>query len=239
VSLDCVLGGNKPDLGAISENEVVEESDNHLLIFDLPNSDEEEQFVSAELKILTLVEIKSDVISGVERQLKVSIYDDASKTFYNLKKIHVYHLNNTWLSFNVTQAVVKILEKRGREKFLKIVISVSAFLPYYQKGDNNLKLSLMPVRDDFDHDYPVLLLSYSSNHQRISTRKKRSIEEDYEEETNKVWDDDTSKKLQQTKKAKKAKNSCKRKPLYINFSEINFDLWIVQPPGYEVTYQRC
>jgi hypothetical protein len=86
VSLDCVLGGNKPDLGAISENEVVEESDNHLLIFDLPNSDEEEQFVSAELKILTLVEIKSDVISGVERQLKVSIYDDASKTFYNLKK---------------------------------------------------------------------------------------------------------------------------------------------------------
>ncbi|RZC38192.1 bone morphogenetic protein 10 [Asbolus verrucosus] len=216
-------------------NEVVEElSDNHLLIFDLPNSGEEEKFVSAELKILTLVEINSDVVAGVQRQLKISIYDDVTKTFYNLHKIHVYHLNNTWLSFNVTQPVVKILQKANGDKFLKVVISINTFLPYYQEPENKLKLSLMPVKDDFDHDYPILLLSYTSNRKKIksSSRKKRSLEEDYEEETNKIWDDENIKKTQ-IKKFKKMKNSCRRKPLYINFSEINFDVWIVQPAGYE------
>lgn len=211
------------------------EESNHLLIFDLPNSDEEEQFVSAELKILTLVEVKSTVISGVERQLKVSIYDDVTKKFYHFEKIHVYHSNNTWLSFNVTQPVTKILQKNQAEKYLKVVISVSAFLPYYKTPEDNFRLSLMPIEDSFEHDYPILLLSYTSNNKKITKktpRKKRSLEDDYEEETNKIWDDDNKK----TKKLlKKIKNSCRRKPLYINFSEINFDLWIVQPPGYEVS----
>ncbi|KAJ3658866.1 hypothetical protein Zmor_010583 [Zophobas morio] len=220
--------------GPIRENEVVKESDNHLLVFDLPNSDEEEEFVGAELRILTLVEIKSDVISGVERQLKVSIYDDATKTFYSLEEVRIYHLNNTWLSFNVTKPVVEVLRKSGREKYLKIVISVSAFLPYYENPGGDFRLSLMPVRDDFDHDYPILLLSYSSSRRNSSgesgTRTKRSIEEDYEEETNRVWDDDNAKKTQ-VKKIRR--NTCRRKPLYIDFTEINFDMWIVQPRGYE------
>lgn len=233
----CHKSGNKKHLvvGPIRENEVVKESDNHLLVFDLPNSDEEEEFVGAELRILTLVEIKSDVISGVERQLKVSIYDDATKTFYSLEEVRIYHLNNTWLSFNVTKPVVEVLRKSGREKYLKIVISVSAFLPYYENPGGDFRLSLMPVRDDFDHDYPILLLSYSSSRRNSSgesgTRTKRSIEEDYEEETNRVWDDDNAKKTQ-VKKIRR--NTCRRKPLYIDFTEINFDMWIVQPRGYEV-----
>lgn len=233
----CHQSRNKKHLvaGPMRENEVVKESDNHLLVFDLPNSDEEEEFVGAELRILTLVEIKSDVISGVERQLKVSIYDDATKTFYSLEEVRIYHLNNTWLSFNVTKPVVEVLRKSGREKYLKIVISVSAFLPYYENPGGDFRLSLMPVRDDFDHDYPILLLSYSSSRRNSSgesgTRTKRSIEEDYEEETNRVWDDDNAKKTQ-VKKIRR--NTCRRKPLYIDFTEINFDMWIVQPRGYEV-----
>ncbi|KAJ8979264.1 hypothetical protein NQ317_012734 [Molorchus minor] len=66
---------------------------------------------------------------------------------------------------------------------------------------NDLKLSLMPVKEDIQHDYPVLLLYFSikedegytessANRKIDKNRKKRSIEDDYEEETNKVWDDD-------------------------------------------------
>ncbi|EFA09252.1 bone morphogenetic protein 10 [Tribolium castaneum] len=225
---DVVRSLTPKHAGPIDDNEVLEESENHLLIFDLPNVDEEEQFVSAELKILTLVEVKS----GVERQLVVSIYDDVTKKFHHLEQIHVYHMNDTWISFNVTQPVVKILQKTQGQKYLKVVISVRAFLSYYKAPKSDFKLSLMPVEDDFDHDYPILLLSYTSNNKNITRRKKRSLEDDYEEETNKLWDDDTTKKIQ-AKKMKKVKNSCRRKPLYINFSEINFDLWILQPPGYE------
>ena len=36
-------------------------------------------------------------------------------------------------------------------------------------------------------------------------------------------------------KAKKVPktNACRRRPLYVNFTEINYDAWIVAPPGYD------
>lgn len=97
----------------------------------------------------------------------------------------------------------------------------------------------MPMKENIEHDYPILLLSYdiTANEQktRTSKRLKRNVEEDYEEETNKIWDDDLSKK-EYLKRLKKSRNACKRKPLYVNFSDINYDSWIVQPRGYEVSY---
>ncbi|XP_056634141.1 bone morphogenetic protein 10-like [Diorhabda sublineata] len=234
----------------IEGNEILEHiSENHLLIFNIPSSPEDEQFLSAELKILTLLDINSNNEIGVKRILKISIYDDTFKNLLDFKEIQIHHFNNSWISFDVTAPVNDILNKNS--KYLKIVIAVYTFIP---QVNDNLKLSLMPVDEDFEHDYPVLLLSYSSsktndkfviNEKKViptSFRKKRSIEDDYEEETNRLWDDDNlTKKTQQIKKLKRLRNSCKKKPLYVDFKEINYDTWIVQPSGYEA-YQcqgRC
>lgn len=188
------------------------------------------------MRILTIVDKGLEDFDGVRKQLEILIFDDLTKNFYSFAKISVCHLNNTWTSFNLTKPVSKILTKNGENR-LKILISVRSFWPF-SKEFGKLKLSLMPANDNVEHEYPILLLSYTyTNHKnkaavKSNQRYKRSIE-DYEEETNKVWDDDLSPKSL-LKKLKKPRNSCRRKPLYINFSEIDFDLWIVQPPGYEV-----
>lgn len=177
-------------------------------------------------------------ISGVERIVKASVYNDSSKNLVHLEELHVHHSNNTWLTFNVTAPVIDLLQKDKINKTLKIVISISSFLPHYSVSSNRLKLSLMPLSEEYEHDYPVLLLSYISNANNKDVenakRVKRNVEEDYEEETNNVWDDENIKRSQM-KKLKRIRNTCRRKPLYVDFEEINYDEWIVQPKGYEVS----
>lgn len=235
----------------------------------------------------------------------MSIYDDTVKHLLDFQEIQIHHFNNSWISFDVTAPVNDILQMNSKTKYLKIVVMISAFLP---KISDNLKLSLMPIEEDYEHDYPVLLLTYSSTKEDINdkvkevtafknkrrkrnanydydeeinemwninnqyrknkfnnvteknntlkerinkllknnialneyktenNRKKRNIEDDYEEETNRLWDDDNLvKKTVQLKRFKRLRNTCRRRPLYVDFAEIKYDSWIVQPSGYEVS----
>jgi hypothetical protein len=68
------------------------------------------------------------------------------------------------------------------------------------------------------------------------TRHKRDAE-DYEEESNNIWDDDRAPVGAglQARRTKRQRNTCRRRPLYVDFSEIHYDTWIVAPDGYEVS----
>lgn len=164
------------------------------------------------------------------------------KKLINFQEIPIQIVNNTWVSFDVTEPVEDVL-RTNKTKF-SLVITITTFYPEIK---DNLKLSLMPEEENFEHEYPILLLSYSSlsdgSHDRLkesSSKKqriKRNIEEDYEEETNKIWDDEFSSKKTITKKFKKVRNTCKKRPLYVNFAEISYDSWILQPKGYDVSIQ--
>lgn len=170
----------------------------------------------------------------MERVLKLSLYDDSSKNFHRLSDFHLFHKNNTWLKFNLTVPVQELLAKTSKKKLLKLVISVRLFFPVDFKP-NLFKLSLLPSTEDLEHDYPILLLSYMSLKKKMGSAKrtKRNVEDDYEEDTNKLWDNDLQNKAQ-SKKTKRLRNTCKRKHLYVDFAEIHYDTWIVQPSGYEV-----
>lgn len=174
----------------------------------------------------------------MQRMLKVSIYDKSMKKLLDFQEVPMHHVNNTWVSFDVTQPVGEVL--KCSTKIFSVVITITAFMPEIK---DSLKLSLLPEEENFEHDYPVLLLSYSSisgeNHilsEKISSEKrvKRNIEDDYEEETNRIWDEEVSNK-KTLKKVRKSRNACKKKPLYVDFAEISYDTWIVQPKGYDVS----
>lgn len=162
------------------------------------------------------------------------------KKLLNFQEVPIHHINNTWVSFNVTEPVGNVL--RNKKSIFSIVITITA---YYPEIKDNLKLSLMPEEESFEHDYPILLLSYSSipenrkdleEHNSFEKQRvKRTIEDDYEEETNKLWDDEFSTKKTIFKKFKKLRNGCKKRPLYVDFAEISYDSWIVQPKGYDVS----
>jgi Transforming growth factor beta like domain len=74
--------------------------------------------------------------------------------------------------------------------------------------------------------------------------------DDYEEETNNIWDDDfgvrsaaalhttttsTTPEPKIQAASKTNKNLCRRKPLYVDFAEIQYDSWVLAPTGYEVS----
>ncbi|XP_060523203.1 bone morphogenetic protein 10-like [Cylas formicarius] len=214
--------------------------DSHLLVFDLPASDRDERFVGAELKILTQVEINTDYEPGAKKILTTAIFDETSGKYRALRELHVHHFNDTWVSFDLTDHVHRALSRNATSsKFLKITVTETSVLRH---SNNNLKLSLLPPLEDTRHDYPVLLLSYTLEDKTRQVtprnRAKRSLEDDYEEETNRVWTDNA---VGLRKYKRQRANSCRRRPLFVNFSEIEYDLWIVQPPGYEA-YQcqgRC
>ncbi|KAK4873766.1 hypothetical protein RN001_013126 [Aquatica leii] len=208
--------------------------ENHLLVFDVPPLHKDETFLGAELRILTLINKTSKDSTGIERFIKVLIYNDNSNNLEQLTEYHVYHTDNKWIEFNVTNPVKRLLTKNVKHLFLKLIITVKSFYPLYESSTHQFKLSLLPVSEDFDHDYPILLLSYKSTLGRYesSIRTKRSIDEDYEEETNRIWENGQDNK-QTARKLKRLRNTCKRKQLYISFAEIQYDTWIVQPSGYE------
>lgn len=160
------------------------------------------------------------------------MYDQQTRKYTSRKEFEIHHFNDTWLSFNLTSEVGEILKNNFNDQLLKIMITVFSTLPQPQ---NHLRLSISSMLSGFehDHDYPILILSYSveEDHQKKHQRKRRNVEEDYEEETNVIWSGDLTKKSGKRIK----KNSCRRKPLYIDFTEIRFDSWIVQPRGYEVS----
>lgn len=79
----------------------------------------------------------------------------------------------------------------------------------------------------------IHVINYCGMWQDVPTRHKRDTQteaEDYEEETNRVWGG--------SPRTRRTRGLCRRRPLYVEFSDINYDSWIVAPNGYQV-FQLC
>ena len=69
-------------------------------------------------------------------------------------------------------------------------------------------------------DGPILLLNY--NKIRGVRRHRRSAEDQEDQDR---WDDELPRR--------RRRNSCRRRPMYVDFALIAYDEWVVAPPGYE------
>lgn len=67
------------------------------------------------------------------------------------------------------------------------------------------------------------------------SRIKRSEEDDEEAEEQSNFIVEELGRIRKGK-LKKKKNPCRRKPLHVNFADINYDQWIIAPPSYEVSF---
>ncbi|ERL88491.1 bone morphogenetic protein 10 [Dendroctonus ponderosae] len=224
----------------LNQEDVVEElSENHLLVFNIPSSAKDEKFMAAEMKVLTRVEVRSKEESGVKKFLKISLFNHHTQRYSHHSERQIHHLNDTWLTFNLTEEVGQLLQESSEDTLLKVLITLSSV---YHQEQNHLKLSILPLMEGFDsdHDYPILILSYSieeKSHPKqkkksglLQARNRRSADiEDYEEETNTIWTGELPRQL--LRKIKR--NNCRRRPLYVDFAEIKYDSWIVQPAGYD------
>ncbi|PNF23867.1 hypothetical protein B7P43_G13737 [Cryptotermes secundus] len=182
----------------------------HLLVFDIPSSNFGEILQYAELRLLlTTVQRQTSTApseeTGVERLVHIYLLNEQARLL-ELGVRHVFQRHgDTWLSFNVTAAV------RRPEPFtqLRLLVHIRATSP---RSQLDLALVVPPH----------------------TTRSKRDAE-DYEEESNNIWDDDRAPVGTglQARRTRRQRNTCRRRPLYIDFSEIHYDTWIVAPDGYE------
>lgn len=68
---------------------------------------------------------------------------------------------------------------------------------------------------------PILLLNYT----KPKKRKLRSVVDD-EQDDHIGWEEESGSR-------RRRRNGCRRRPLYVDFSLISYDEWVVAPPGYE------
>ena len=69
---------------------------------------------------------------------------------------------------------------------------------------------------------PILLLNYT----KPKKRKLRSVLEEDQEDHHTGWEEESGSR-------RRRRNICRRRPLYVDFSLIAYDEWVVAPPGYE------
>ncbi|XP_034947109.1 inhibin beta A chain-like [Chelonus insularis] len=71
-----------------------------------------------------------------------------------------------------------------------------------------------------ESESPILLLSY----RKPVKRKKRSVvDEEADENSSPTWPESK----------RRRRNPCRKRPLYVDFATINYDEWVVAPPGYD------
>ncbi|XP_066589271.1 growth/differentiation factor 2-like [Prorops nasuta] len=91
------------------------------------------------------------------------------------------------------------------------------------RGSDRIRLHVIGIFNDRSRgERPILLLSYSKS------RKKRRLERSVVEE-----DSEDGGRWEEEGPRRRRRNGCRRRPLYVDFSLISYDDWVVAPPGYE------
>ncbi|XP_046674132.1 dorsalin-1-like [Homalodisca vitripennis] len=217
----------------------------HLLTFDVPSLTPGETLHSAQLR-LTLSYLQFPAVENVTSVVR--IYWDSTEASLT-QEVHVPdhdHENEKKINFNCTDIIDKFYKLQSSQNAkdcrptLQLLVGVTL--------SRDLEASPQVGGTGENHDkLPLLLLLYSpldvqntSNPERTLPRHKRDLAaEEFEEETNRLWSGARSTPTRA--RSGRFRTFCRRRPLYVEFSDINYDTWIVAPNGYQA-YQcvgRC
>ncbi|XP_059476533.1 bone morphogenetic protein 10-like [Neocloeon triangulifer] len=244
------------------QSEKTERKEIQSLQFKIPSSLAGEILFEVQLKIYANVHNRRKSLYGIERLLQVTLRSPDENSVnveaHPTTLTQVYLKRNTWLSVNLSQSF-KVWSQLGGDE---LHVHLHVLNPYTNVGGGgDLEFNL----DHGQRQEPFVLLMY--NLENSLTRPelvtaghnltKRSVPmmdflrepEDYEEETNNIWDEDigvraasalhttsttsTPDPKSSTYTRKPLKNLCRLKSLYVDFSEIQYDSWVLAPAGYE------
>ncbi|CAB3378259.1 Hypothetical predicted protein [Cloeon dipterum] len=244
-----------------AQSEKTQRKEIQILHFTIPERVQGENFQDGQLKIFASLHNRRRTFYGVERLLQVTLRSPEENSMdveaHPTTLMQLYLKRNTWLSVNISSSF-KTWSLLGRNE---LHVHVHVLNPYTNVGGGgDLEFNL----DDSQKLQPVLMLFYSLDNPPARPEEvldghnvsKRSVPfmdlkelDDYEEETNNIWDEDfgvraasalhTTTTTTPEPKAtahpvkKMLKNPCRRKPMFVDFTEIQYNSWIVAPEGYE------
>ncbi|CAK9252563.1 unnamed protein product, partial [Sphagnum jensenii] len=157
---------------------------------------------------------------------RVHIYDILELPNQNTDEIimrpidtHVVDVRQTeWTSFDVYPAVQRWVNNPSANYGLYVTITSINGTKHYPKEHVRLKRNNSEANADFWAHKQPLLLTYSNNdsEQSVNTRHRRTARKRH--------------------RGKGRKDNCRRHSLYVDFSEVGWNDWIVAPPGYQAYY---
>lgn len=187
---------------------------------------------------------------GVERLLQITLRspedENVDENIINIEATpttlsHVYLKSNSWFTINITNS----FNTWSKLNIKKLYIYIHILNPYTTVGGSGV----LQLIGQGTASEPMLLLMYDLDAppeppvpvtEHNVTRRSVQEMEDYEGETNNIWDDDSERQVagriaNLSNRKRPHRNTCHRKPLYVDFAKISYDTWIVAPAGYEVS----
>lgn len=215
----------------------------HTMVFNITSISVEEQIDLAELRLFTLVERDRNMYIGVDR--KVSVYEvtDDNVGYHVIDTQHVYGRDSGWETFDVTSAVRRWVTKPSSLQILEIRIE-SVF---HSVTDGDLDFLTEP-----QHKNEPLLVVFSTDKQKLQLHKTERHElitrEDsiYDIQSPLSGSKNSNNSLNETntighkihsrvkRRGRRSGGLCRRRPMTVNFADIQWDSWILAPSSYEV-----
>ncbi|XP_075060102.1 bone morphogenetic protein 2 [Mixophyes fleayi] len=191
--------------------------------FNLTSFPNEELITSAELRIFR-EQVQEPFESDSSKALRINIYDiikpaaAASRgpvtRLLDTRLIH--HNVSRWESFDVTPAVIRWIAHRQPNHGFVVEVTQLNNEKNVTKRHVRIRRSLLPDRNHWSQIRPLLVTyGHDGKGHPLHKREKRQARH---------------------RQRKRLKSSCRRHPLYVDFSDVGWNDWIVAPPGYHAFY---
>ncbi|XP_050390265.1 bone morphogenetic protein 10 [Patella vulgata] len=239
---------NDDEIGGLSGNTQLqgERARIHTLAFNITSMGKDEEIKLAELRLYTLVIRDRNIYMGVDRKVLVfEILDRfaSEDEKYNLiSQKHVYRHDSEWEVFDVTSAVTRWV--RNVNSFQVLEVRIESVFSGVIDGDMDIDVNPMDKND------PLLVVFSNNNHphqqheNEIQELIQHEIDSNRDEiRTGEMESDhkpqiklsNSSQHLSRVKRSRSKhnrRNSCRRKPMTVDFQKINLHGVIVAPTKY-------
>lgn len=193
------------------------------VFFNLTSIPDEDFVTSAQLRVFR-EKIWDAVLSSTSGQHRINIYEVVRLAEPNsiasitrlLDTKLVYHNETKWESFDVTPAVTRWITHGHTNHGLLIEVVHMNNEESVSKRHVRIKRSLHKDDKSWPHVRP-LLVTFSHDGKGLPLHKRQ-------------------KRQSKVKPRRKTKANCRRHPLYVDFSDVGWNDWIVAPPGYHAFY---
>lgn len=191
--------------------------------FNLTSIPNEELITSAALRIFR-EEVQESIENDSSKALRINIYDiikpaaAASRgpvtRLLDTRLIH--HNVSRWESFDVTPAIIRWIAHRQPNHGFVVEVTQLDYEKNVTKKHVRISRSLFPDQERWSQIRPLLVTySHDGKGNPLHIREKRQARH---------------------RQRKRLKSSCRRHPLYVDFSDVGWNDWIVAPPGYHAFY---